>query len=157
MGRVVEVVVWWALLLGVWLLTLSALSLAELVTGVVAALPCAVLAAVGRRAVGGAWRVRSRWLRWLLPLPLTVLADSCQVLLVPMRRQPRRGDSGRLREIRLRPEGSETVAGTQKAIATTVVSVAPGTFVVDVRPDADVLVVHSLVDGRGRVEEAVRS
>ena len=154
MDRIVEVVVWWALLLGVWLLTLAAFSVAELVAGTVAALPCAVLAAMGRQAVGGEWRVRPGWLRWLVPLPLAILSDTYLVLMAALRRRPR---SGRLGEVRLRPERTKRVARAQQAIATTVLSAAPRTLVVDVRPDEGVLVVHPLVGGRERVEEAVRA
>lgn len=149
--------VWWALLVGVWLVTVTAFSPVELVAGVVAALPCAAAAVAGRRAVNGAWRVRPGWWQWLLPMPLAVVAESCRVLLVPFRRGRRRGGTGRLEEVRLRRERPRAVARTQQAIATTVVSVAPGTLVVDVRADEDVLVVHRLLGGRGRLEEAVSS
>jgi multisubunit Na+/H+ antiporter MnhE subunit len=149
--------VWWALLVGVWLLTLAAFSPAELVAGAVAALPCAAGAVAGRRAMDGAWRARPGWLRWLVPLPLAVVADSCRVLLVPFRRRHGRGGGGRIEEVRLRPERPRAVARTQQAVATTVVSAAPGTVVVDVRADEDVLVVHRLVGGRARVEEAISS
>ena len=154
MGRVVEVLVWWALLLGVWLLTLVAFSVAELVAGAVAAVPCAIVAVVGRRAVGGAWRVRPGWLRWLVPLPLAIVSDTYRVLVVALRCRPR---SRRLGEVRLRPERTKRVARAQQAIATTVLSASPRTLVVDARPDEGVLAVHPLVGGRDRVEEAVRS
>jgi multisubunit Na+/H+ antiporter MnhE subunit len=156
-GRVVEVVVWWALLVGVWLVMLVAFSPVELVAGAVAALPCAAAAVAGRRAIGGVWRARPGWLRWLLPLPLAVVAESGRVLLVPFRRGSRRSGSGRLEEVRLQRERPQAVARTRQAIATIVVSVPPGTLVVDVRSDDDVLVVHRLVGGRGRLEEAISS
>lgn len=157
MIRVVEVLVWWAAPFGVWLLTLSTLPVAELTVAAAAALLCAVAATVGRRAADERWRVRARWLRWLVVLPVAVVADACRVLLVPLRRQPQGRPPGRLREIRLEPETDGTLATTRLAVATTVLSVAPGTFVVDTHSEDDVLVVHSLVDGSPRMDDVVRS
>lgn len=46
---------WWALLVGVWLITLSSITESELIVAVVSALPCAVAArAGGRLALAGA-------------------------------------------------------------------------------------------------------
>src|SRR4051794_8959555 len=75
-----EVVFWEAACTGLWLLTLSSISLSEALVAAACGLPCAVLAVVARRAVGGSWPVQPRWTRWLLPLPVAVVADGGRVL-----------------------------------------------------------------------------
>jgi multisubunit Na+/H+ antiporter MnhE subunit len=155
--RAVEALVWWVVLFGVWTATLSTFPLPELVAGAAAALACAVAAIGGRRAVDGAWRVRPRWLRWLLPLPVAVCTEAGRLLTVPFRRNARQRAVGRIREIALAPESDGTVAEAHRALATTALATTPGTFVLDTRPDDHVLVVHSLVTGRPRMDEVVRS
>jgi multisubunit Na+/H+ antiporter MnhE subunit len=155
--RVVEALVWWVVLFGVWTATLSTFPVPELVAGAASALPCAVAAVAGRRAVDGAWRLRLRWLRWLLPLPLAVPAEAGRLLLLPLRRSVRNGPVGRVREIALAPETDGTTAETHRALATTVLATTPGSFVLDSRPDDHVLVVHAIVSGRPRMDEVVRS
>ncbi len=146
---------WWAVLVGVWLLTLSTVSPPELAVAGAAALPCAVAATVGRHVVDGRWRVRLRWLRWLVLLPVAVVADTCRVLVLPLRGPAGGQGRGQLRTIPLpdTPPGD----ATRRALATIVVSITPGTFVVDADPDADQLVAHSLVGGPPRMDEVVRS
>jgi hypothetical protein len=76
---------------------------------------------------------------------------------VPLRRRARNGAVGRIREIALAPDADATVAEAHRALATTVLATTPGSFVVDTRPGDHVLVVHSIVSGRPRMDEAVRS
>jgi multisubunit Na+/H+ antiporter MnhE subunit len=154
--RVVEALVWWVVLFGLWAATLSTFPLPELLSGAVAAVACAVAAVVGRRAVHGAWRPRVRWLRWLLPLPVAVVTETARLLVLPWQRRVRTR-AGRLREIALVPETAGAVAEAHRALATTVLAATPGTFVLDTRPDEHVLVVHALVSGRPAMDEVVRS
>lgn len=154
MAHVGEVLAWWVVLFGVWLATLSVFPPAELVAGAVSALPCAVAAVAGRRAMGATWRARRGWLRWLLPLPVAVLVEAARMLVVPLR--GRRGSVGRVREVALHPDPDATTAETHRALATALLATTPGAFVVDTRPDDHVLVVHALVSGRPRMDDVVR-
>lgn len=157
MERVVETTVWWGLLLGVWVLTLSTIPVVELAVAAAAALPCALAAVAGRRAVAGCWRVRPRWLRWAFVLPVAVVADACRVLVVPLRPHARTGsEPGELREVPLAHDPDPARANGHRALAAAVVSVTPGTYVVD-DVEQDRLVAHSLVDGPPRMDEVVRS
>jgi multisubunit Na+/H+ antiporter MnhE subunit len=155
--RVVEALVWWVVLCGVWAATLSTFPLPELVAGAVAALACAVAAVAGRRAVDGCWRVRLRWLRWLLPLPAAVVTEAARLLVLPLRRRARTQGVGHIREVALEPGTGGPVAEAHRALATTVLATTPGSFVLDTRPDDDVLVVHAIVSGRPRMDEVVRT
>src|SRR5437870_3750982 len=97
-GELVEVLCWWAALLGCWMVTTTSVTWAELVAGAVLALPCAVCAHLARRAYGARWSPDPRWLTWLLALPAGVARDTALVarLLLPGRARER---AGRLREV----------------------------------------------------------
>ncbi|MET7932989.1 hypothetical protein [Streptomyces sp. NPDC005322] len=53
MAGVLEVVVSWAVLTGVWLVLISTVDPLEIMVGAAAALPAALLVRAGRRAVAG--------------------------------------------------------------------------------------------------------
>jgi multisubunit Na+/H+ antiporter MnhE subunit len=145
MRAVAEVAAWWAVLVLVWLATLTAFSCQELVTAAVLALPCAVAARAARRAAGVHWTFRPRWARWLLAAPTAILHDTAGVLLLAVKR--REEDS--FREVPM-PEHPD---GGQAALATTVLSATPGSVVVDA--DDNHLLVHAVPLGRTRLEREI--
>lgn len=157
MRFVPEVLFWWAACVGVWLLTLSSISLSETLIAAGCALPCAVLAVVARRAVEGSWPVQPGWFRWFLPLPAAVVSDGVRVLgrapgALVGRRVPR-GDERTVPLHRDRPAGRWR---TRQALATVLVTAAPGTVVLDVAEDSGEMRVHALGAGRPSMEEVVR-
>lgn len=156
MARLVEVVWWWGVAVGVWVLTLSSATLPELVVAAGCGLPCAVAARAGRLTVGGGWRPRWRWLAWLVPLPVAVVADAVRVLAAAVRHLGSDRPAGELREIALPAGEPDQVAAARQALMTLTLSSTPGTFVVDADPKAGRLVVHSLTEGRPRMEDVVR-
>jgi multisubunit Na+/H+ antiporter MnhE subunit len=156
MRTVAEVVFWWAACLGVWLLTLSSLSLSETLVAAGCALPCGVLAVVARRTVGGSWPVRPAWARWLLPLPLAVVADTTRVLGTALTVLAGRRPSGTERTVPLPSDRPVARAHARQALATVLVTAAPGTVVVDVADDSGDMRVHALGAGRPSMEEVVQ-
>jgi multisubunit Na+/H+ antiporter MnhE subunit len=146
-----EVLPWWLGLTGLWVLTLSTPSLPEFVAAAVAALPCALAARAARRAVGGAWRPRPRWLRWLLAVPATVVRESLRAL-AEVTRHPQ---AGRFDAVTL-PDEPDAVHEARAACAAVVVGSTPGTMVVATPPDDRELVVHRLLEGGSRVLDEVR-
>lgn len=143
-----EVVVWWAVLLGVWLMSLNAFSFAELGTAAGLALPCAFAARAARLAAGGRWRIRLRWARWLAHLPWAVLHDTAAVLRLATK--PDRPEDDSFDEV---PLGAGPHAG-HEALATATVSGTPGSVVVDARDNR--LCVHRLPIGAIGLTDAVR-
>jgi hypothetical protein len=114
-----ETLVWWLLLIGLWISTLSTVTGQELLVAAVAGLPCAVVATVGRRVYGGRWRPARAW-----TLPLKIVRD-CATLFsrqAAVRRIPVRADV--------------------KAVETVIVSVSPATVVLDDKDGS--LLVHAL-------------
>jgi hypothetical protein len=146
-----EVLPWWFGLTGLWVLTLSAPSLPEIVAAAAAAVPCAFAARAARRAVGGAWRPRVRWVRWLLAVPGAAVRESVQALLKVVRHP----EAGRFDTVRL-PAEPDAVHEARAACAAVVVGSTPAAMVVATPPDGRALVVHRLLEGDSRVLDEVR-
>ncbi|MGW5720197.1 Na+/H+ antiporter subunit E [Amycolatopsis sp. NPDC003865] len=149
-----EVLPWWLGLTGLWVLTLSTPSWPEIGAAAVAAVPCAFAARAARRAVGGAWRLRAGWLRWLLALPGTAVRESGRAV-VKVARQPR---AGRFGTVAL-PEEPDAVHDARAACAAALVGCTPGTMVVATPENSSAgreLVVHQLLEGDSRVLDEVR-
>lgn len=129
---VVEGTVWWAVLVGVWLLTLTTVTLPELVVAAVAAVPCAGAATAARAAYRASWRPGKALVRSLPLVPMEVVRE-----LV-------RGPSdGTVREVPV----------TESGVATVVLSLSPGTVVLD--DDDGTLTIHA-TDEQTRLERVWR-
>lgn len=151
-----EVLFWWAACAGIWLLTLSSVSLPELLVAAGCALPCAVLAVTARRAVRGSWPLQPDWLRWLPPLPVAVVADGVRVLGRGAGVLIGRVPTGELRTVQLHRDRAAGRWRTRQALATVLVTATPGTVVLDVAEDSGEMRVHALGAGRPSMEEVVR-
>lgn len=152
----IEVAWWWAVSCGVWLLTLSSISAAELIVALSCGLPCGFAARATRRSLGGEWRLRPRWSLWVGPLVVAVLADSARLVATSLRSVARTGQAGQLTAVSLPPGEPEHVFAGREAVGTVALSATPGTFVVDCDPERHVLTVHSLVSGPPAMEEVVQ-
>jgi hypothetical protein len=161
-------------LASIWVATASTVTVEEIAVGVVAALPCAYAAAVGRRAAEGCWRIRPGWAGWFLSTPATVVADTARVLRRCLFPRPCQ-ELGRTRWIEARPVGlggDRALEAGWFALAEIAVSLGPGMYVVDehrssdhhaatngrhrgVRGDAGLLLVHELIPGPHRAERAI--
>ncbi|HWG64980.1 MAG TPA: hypothetical protein VG253_25115 [Streptosporangiaceae bacterium] len=150
-----EVICWWAACTGIWLLTLSAVSVPELVTALACALPSALAARAGRHAMSARWQPRAQWVAWLIRLPASVTADTARLFGAACRWVVRPDGTGELRDVQL-PHEAAPVAGTRRALASLVLSATPGTLVVDTNPEEDKLVIHSLVNGPPKLDEVVQ-
>ncbi|REH39386.1 hypothetical protein BCF44_113241 [Kutzneria buriramensis] len=110
---------WWAVLVGIWLTTLSSVDAQDLVLAAALAVPWAIAATLVRRAYGGRWRPAQAW-----TLPWQVLRG-CAALF---------SRHAELREIQVQP--------IRKAVKTVVVSASPNTVVLDDKGSS--LRVHAL-------------
>lgn len=146
MVRAIEVTAWAAVCVGIWLLTLSSVAVADLCLAVPAGLLCGVLAAAGRRLAEGRWHPRPRWATWLLTLPVTVIADTLGVWRAAARAAFYPGQSGRERLVQLPADEPDDVAATRRGLVTLVLSASPGSYVIDFDPDRSELLIHTLAD-----------
>lgn len=150
-GLVIEAVVWWGLCLGVWLVTLSAVSGQELVVATPLGLVSGVLAVIARRVAGNRWRLRPQWFLPVLLVPVAILADTVRVLAAAVTRP-----SGRFVDLPVsQGAGDGAPARGRRALATMVITVSPGTIVVDIDPETGRATVHTLNAGRPHMEEVV--
>ena len=146
-----EIAAWWAVGVGVWLVTLNTYSIAELITAAVLAVPSAVAARAGRRAAGLRWRVDPRWSRWLVALPSSIAHD----LVVALSLVVRHGDD-EFRSLPLPKEPTEAARTAREAVTTAVLSATPGTVVVEANEAHDELLVHALPGDHTRLERELR-
>src|SRR5947209_16910486 len=115
---VVELLAWWVVAVGVWMASLSAWSGQELVVAAGCAVPCAVAAAGGRRAIGGAWRMPGQSLRWFLVLPVAIIVDAVRVLSWPARSR----SGGIFRTVDVGARGGTPTATGRRAAASLALS-----------------------------------
>ena len=144
---VVEAGLWWAGLVGVWLITLPAVTWPEVWVSAAAAVPCALLTVRARHAMEQSWGVDFGWLRGVAVVPIAVLADVLRVLALPLRTvraKPRKHD---LQSVLLSGPRRGPAAETRRAAATVLVSATPATVVIDSDPEDHALVVHRLASG----------
>jgi multisubunit Na+/H+ antiporter MnhE subunit len=148
-GALAEVAAWTAVLLLVYLATLSTFSGGELVIAACAAVPAAVLAWAGRRVTAAHWSLDARWFRWLLLLPGAVAAD-----LARLPRWAARRGSGSFRTLTL-PVETEARTRGRMAVGGLAMSLTPGSYVVESRASGRTMMVHQLASDPGRLERAV--
>lgn len=145
MTVIIEGLVWWGLMVGVWDITLSGTTLPDISAACAAGLVSAVLAVAARRAVGLRLVPRARWVRWLPMFAASLVSDTAAVFGLAVRHLRHRRIAGELKTVsldRTDPARDET----QRALATLTVSGTPGTFVLDTHPEAHELVVHAITD-----------
>lgn len=147
-ARVVEVLVWWAVAYGIWLVSLAAVTFQELIAGMAVSLSCAFAAYGVRWAVGEAWTVRPGWMRPLLVLPLVLVLDTVQVLSAVATRS-----RGRFTTVPTGATGDDPDARSRRAMATIFLSVTPGSYVLDADPRTGDLLVHSLARRGPRMKD----
>lgn len=171
MRAVVEATLWTGACLGVWLLTLSSVTLPDLLLAAVSAAGCGAAALGGRWAASAPAPVRAGALPWLARLPVSLLADLVTVLLVPWQLLAGRTAAPATLRCAVLPGGQITPtvddkpatdtpgpdarAFYRRALAGTLVSMTPGTVALETDPASGELTVHSLTGSRSRLERRI--
>lgn len=145
--RAVEALVWAAIAYGIWLISLSAISGQEYLVGALCAVPCGLAATGARWAAEARWTLRPAWLLPAAALPLAVVTDAAQVLTAPWRRA-----EGRFHHVLTPAAGESPVPASRRAVTVALVSVTPGSYVLDVDPETGEMLVHSLAPRGPRLE-----
>ncbi|MFX0581259.1 Na+/H+ antiporter subunit E [Nocardia nepalensis] len=133
-----EVAGWWAALVLVWMTTLTAIAIDELIAACLIALPAAWAARVGRIAVRGHWRLPDGVPRLLAALPGAIVRDGTAALWITARRRP----VGRFEEHELSAPADKARQAARAALITGVLSATPGSLVVDAENEG--LLLHAL-------------
>ncbi|MGY4099895.1 Na+/H+ antiporter subunit E [Nocardia sp. R16R-3T] len=137
-GAAAEVLAWWAVLVLLWLATLTTFSVQELIAAAVLAWPAACAARVGRIAVQGNWRRPDRIAQAMAALPGAIVRDSWAALMIAARGRP----VGRFEEDELDAEADARRRAGRAVLITAALSAPPGSLVIDA--DADRLLLHVL-------------
>jgi|SRR5215208_5201849 len=150
LGGVLFWVVWWIILTVLWIPLAFDVMVPELVAGAVAGAAGATLATAVRAQRLISFRPRLRWALGLWRLPLQVALDTGLLVAVLWRRLVmRQPASSSFRAIPFRAVGENPEANARRAIAMTVGSIAPNTYVVDIDQDYELILVHQLVPKPG--------
>lgn len=147
---VVEVAAWTGLLWGVWLLSLSAVGVPDLVVGGLCALLCAVCGVAARRGIGQRWRPAWSLLVPLAVLPVAIVVDSAAVLCSPWRARRRRAD---LQTVDVGAAGHNPRQAARRALVTTIVSASPATVVLDADEATGRILVHAMHSPGPRLQD----
>jgi multisubunit Na+/H+ antiporter MnhE subunit len=140
-------VAWWCALALVWLALVDTLQADELIVGAVsAALAASVAVVVHRRGYIRFWP-RLAWLREVPYLVRDVVVD-CGLLSVALWQRVvlRRPVHGVTIRVPFHHGGDTGRDGARRALVNFAVSLTPNSYVVDIDPEGDTLLVHRLVD-----------
>lgn len=149
--RVIEVLVWWAVLAALELLLISSVSVSEVVLALGLGLVGGLVATAARSAEPVSWTPDVRWLRWLLSLPFAVVRDTGAVL-----RAAFSGARGSWRTVESsQGAGDGSREGAWRALAVLVLSASPATVVAEVDHDTGRLLVHDFAASPGSALEQV--
>lgn len=152
----VEVAVWWVLLFAGYLMLVSPLSGGEFVLGALLSAIGGGAAVVARRMSGSSFAVPRGWVGALLQLPAAVLADTWLLARRIWPELRRRGTPvGALRTLPLADQPDEVRGESWPAVAGLVLSLSPGSFVVESSGHPPALLVHAMRAEPGALERSV--
>jgi multisubunit Na+/H+ antiporter MnhE subunit len=151
---VLEIALWWALMVGVWELTLAGTTLPDISAAIGAGLLSGTGAYVARRLIGGSWAPDPRWLRWLPVIAVNAVADTVRAFALAARHVVRRDVGATFGEVPLRRR-SEREADIHRGLATLAITSTPGSVIYDEDVDGSRLFKHELVSGPPDLEGVV--
>ena len=139
---------WWVALWLVWLLLVDTFQVEEVVAGMVGAAVAATVATAVREQGYMSFFPRGRWLLEVPALAGRVIADS-GVLAAALWRHVVRGQPvhGSMVRVPFDHGGLGGRDAARRALVNVGVSLTPNSFVIDIDPEGDILLVHRLVPG----------
>jgi multisubunit Na+/H+ antiporter MnhE subunit len=157
---VAEAVVWGILLFASYLVLVSQRSGSEIILGALLSITACGAAVFARRMTGSSFAVPRGWVAVLLRLPAAVLADTLLLVrLIGRRPSGRSSRVGALRTLELADQPDERREGSWQAVAGLLLSLSPGSFVVDSTVSSDqasILVIHGVRADDGLLERSMR-
>jgi len=139
---------WWAALLAIWVVLVDTVRVDELIAGAVAAAVAASIALAVHRLGYIQFAPRAAWLRETPAIAWNVLVD-CGLLGAALWRRVvhRRRIHGVMLRMPFHYGDDNGRDGARRALVNYAVSLTPNTYVVDIDPDSDSILVHRLVLG----------
>jgi multisubunit Na+/H+ antiporter MnhE subunit len=151
---VLEIAAWWALMVGVWDLTLAGTTLPDILAAIGAGFVSAVGAHVARRLIGGNWAPSPRWLLWLPVIVVNAVADTARAFTLAARHVVRRDVDATFGDVPLRRR-SDRDADIHRGLATLAITSTPGSVIYDEDIEGSRLFKHELVSGPPDLEGVV--
>jgi len=154
---VAEAAAWGVLLLAGYLAMVSQRSGAEIVLGALLSAVAGGAAVLARRMTDSSFSVPRGWLAVVLRLPAAVLADTW-LLIQLIWRAPvlRRPPEEALRTLQLADQPDELREASWQAVGGLLLSLSPGSYVVDSSGHPATLVIHGIRADVGLLERSMR-
>jgi multisubunit Na+/H+ antiporter MnhE subunit len=154
---VAEAAAWGVLLLAGYLAMVSQRSGAEIVLGALLSAIAGGAAVLARRMTGSCFAAPRGWLAVLLRLPAAVLADTGLLVRLIWRAPTLRvSQAGALRTLQLAGQPDELREETWQAVGGLLLSLSPGSYVVDSSGHPATLVIHGIRADVGLLERSMR-
>lgn len=154
---ITEAAAWWILLFAGYLVLVSERSAAEYILGASLSAVAGSAAVLARRASGSSFAVPQGWVLVLIRLPAAVLVDTwLLVRLIWPGSTPRAAQVVRLQTLELADQPDERHNFSWQAVAGLLLSLSPGSFVVDSSAHPPELVVHSIRASPGLLERSLQ-
>jgi multisubunit Na+/H+ antiporter MnhE subunit len=154
---VIEAAAWWLLLFAGYLALVSERSAAEVILGASLSAAAAGTAMLARRVSGSSFAVPRGWVAVLVRLPAAVLVDTwVLVRLIWPVSTARAAQVGGLQALGLADQPDERRDSSLQAVAGLLLSLSPGSFVVDSSADPPKLVLHSIRASPGPLERSLQ-
>jgi multisubunit Na+/H+ antiporter MnhE subunit len=151
---VLEIALWWALMVGVWDLTLAGTTLPDLLAAVGAGFVSAVGAYVARRLIGGNWAPNARWMAWLPVIAVNAVFDTARAFALAARHVVRRDVDANFGQVPLRRRSARD-ADIHRGLAALAITSTPGSVIYDEDVEGSRLFKHELVSGTPDLEGVV--
>jgi multisubunit Na+/H+ antiporter MnhE subunit len=153
---VVEVAVWWVLLFAGYLALVSPLSGGEVILGALLSAVAGYAGVLARRASDLSFAVSWRWWSPLVRIPVAVLAETLALarLLWPQLRG-KGAPAGALRTLALAQQSDDVRRESWQAVTGLMLSLSPGSFVVDSSAHPPALLVHAIRGHPSALERSV--
>jgi multisubunit Na+/H+ antiporter MnhE subunit len=137
---------WWAAMFAAWFALVDTVATPEIVLGAVSSAVAASVAVAVHRRGYIRFQPRARWLKQTPTLAWSVVAD-CGVLGLALWRRVVRRETVEGRTVRIAFDhgGDNGRDGARRALVNLSVSLTPNSFVIDIDPEANSLLVHQLV------------
>lgn len=131
-------------LIGLWMLFVSELQLAELAAGVCGAALGAVGDGIVKSKSFAQFRPRLRWLWLFLWEPWYVLKGSVAMLVALLRLIAGKKSKGQFRVVLFHAGGQDAGSAARRALAITEISISPDTIVVGIDRERGFLLLHQI-------------
>jgi multisubunit Na+/H+ antiporter MnhE subunit len=148
--------VWWVLLFSGYLALVSPLSGGEFILGALLSIVAGCAAVLARRASDSSFTVSWRWLGPLTRIPGAVLADTVLLARILAQWPGREAAAKALRSVPLARQSDDVRGESRQAVAGLMLSLSPGSFVVDSGGAPPRLVVHALREQPSALERSVQ-